>query len=371
MNLEFSELQSALAEQASRFLEREYTFAQRRTAASEPAGFSAGHWRTFADLGWLGLLVPEGHEGIGGGHADVMVLMEAMGRGLVVEPYLASAVLATTALAHAPNTVLAAEWLPRMARGEARLALAYAEAHGRYDPTRILSAAQPRGPDVQLLGRKSVVLHAEGADALLLSVRQADGLALYLVPAATPGLLVRGYGTADGLRAADVEFALMVPAAQCLAGPQAGDALLERALDAGCAALCAEAVGCMQALLDRTLEYLRTRVQFGKRIGEFQVLQHRAVDMYVALEEARSLAMLAALKMDAPASERRAAVSAAKQRTGVLGHQVGESAVQAHGGIGVTEELDVAHYFKRLTMIDHWLGDSDFHLDRFRAARAA
>jgi alkylation response protein AidB-like acyl-CoA dehydrogenase len=371
MNFEPTDLQAAIAQQADRFVAREYGFEQRRALLASDTGFSVAHWASFAELGWLGLLVPEAHGGLGAAHADVMVLMEAFGRALVVEPYLASAVLATTALAGAPEARLAHVWLPRLAGGEARAALAYAEPDGRYDPACIATAAHPEGEGarVRLSGRKSVVLHAAGADALVVSAREAGGIALYLVPGDAPGLAVRGYATADGLRAAEVELDVTLDAAQRLAGPEVGFAVLDRALDAGRAALCAEAVGIMHVLLERTVNYLKTRVQFGRPIGQFQVLQHRAVDMYVALE-ARSLAMLAALRMAAPERERRAAVSAAKQRIGELGHRLGQAAVQLHGGIGVTDELDVAHYFKRLTMLDHWLGDADFHLGRFRAAAA-
>lgn len=368
MDLTPTDLQTALAAQAARFIEREYGFEQRRALLALTSGFSSAHWHTFAELGWLGLLVPEAHEGFGGSHADAMVLLEAFGRALVVEPYLASAVLATTALTGSDNEALKSHWLPRLAGGQARLALAYAEVAGGYDPAWVETVARAQVGEVHVTGHKRVVLHGEGADGFIVSAREGEGIALYLVPADVTGITVTGYATADGLRAADVAFDAVVPAGHCLAAAPVGLELLELALDAGCAALAAEAVGSMQALLDRTVEYLKTRVQFGRPIGEFQVLQHQAVDMYVALEEARSMAMLAALKMSAPAAERRLAVSAAKQRVGELGHRVGQAAVQLHGGVGVTDELDVAHHFKRLTMIDHWLGDADHHLDRFRAA---
>jgi alkylation response protein AidB-like acyl-CoA dehydrogenase len=291
--------------------------------------------------------------------------MQGLGRALVVEPYFA--------------TVLGAEFLKlggghagvleRVATGELKLACALGERQSRHDMANIETTATPQGSGYLVSGEKKVVVHGGQAGALIVSARAPEGLTLFLVPADAPGVAVTDYRTLDGQRAADVRFdAVLVPAAAAVGRPGAGWDVLDAALDYGAGLLCAEALGAMEALFAATLEYLKTRQQFGVPIGKFQALQHRMADMYIHLEQARSMALLAAVKLGSgDAAERRRAVSAAKYRVGQAARFVGQQAVQLHGGMGVTDELPAAHYFKRLSLIELTLGDADHHLARFIA----
>lgn len=372
MDFDFSDVQRMLRDAGERFVAKEYELGKRRALLATPLGYSDDHWRTFADLGWLGLTLPEHLGGFGGSAVDSLVLMEAFGKGLVLEPYAASAVLGAALLPHAQDP-LRARLCAEMIEGRHKLALAYAEPGGRFDPAEVATRVVVAGRDFVLTGDKTAVLHGGCADSLIVSTRSAGtdrdqaGIDLFLVPRGAAGVTIREYGTIDGLRAAEVALReVRVPPEALVGAAGAGLPLLEQALDRGIAAVCAEAVGCMARLLEMTLDYLKTRQQFGVVIGQFQALQHRAVDMFVALEQARSMAYMAAVKVDLEdAQERRRHLSAAKRFIALAGKSIGQEAVQLHGGIGVTDELAVSHYFKRLTAINTWFGDAAYHLERF------
>ena len=332
MNFSLTEEQQLLADSLARFVERDYTFEQRK-AVLHGAGTSPEAWATLAELGVLALPLPADHGGFGGGAADLMPVMNALGRGLVVEPYLATVVLGAGALALGGSPAQCEAWLPLVAEGRAKLAVA--KLHGER------AGGRRRG-------RATVVLHGGQADALI--VAAGDGA--FLVRREAAGLGLRDYRTIDGLRAADLAFD-DVAADDGLPG---GRAAVAHACDRGRAALCAEAVGTMEQLNALTLDYLKTRQQFGQPIGRFQVLQHRAVDMFVDTEQSKSMAYAAAMAADgADAAARRRGVDAAAEYIGRAGRRIAKAAIQLHGGMGVTDEMPASHHAKRLTMIGTWL----------------
>jgi pimeloyl-CoA dehydrogenase small subunit len=370
MDFELSDEQRLLRESLERLLAERYDFAARQRHAREPGGFSEELWRRYAELGLLALPFAESDGGIGGGPVETMIVMEAFGRALVLEPYLATVVLGGAFLRLGGSAAMRANLVPRIARGELKLAFAHAERQARYDLADVATVARRDGAGFVLDGAKSLVLHGDAADELVVSARlsgaQRDraGIALFLVDAGASGVTRRGFPTVDGLRAAEVTLSNVPVAADAVIG-EAGDGfgLVERVVDAAIAALAAEAVGAMAAMHALTVDYLKTRRQFGVPIGNFQVLQHRAADMLIALEEARSLALLAAMTAEEPdAIEQRKAMAAAKVQIGRSGRIVGQGAIQMHGGMGMTMEHSVGHYFKRVTMIDTMFGDADHHL---------
>ncbi|HZX25530.1 MAG TPA: acyl-CoA dehydrogenase family protein [Telluria sp.] len=365
MDFNFTEEQQQFADALRRWTAKDYGFEQRRAIVYSAAGVSDQAWATLTELGMLALPVPEEQGGFDGSAVDMFVVMQELGRALVVEPYFAT-VLGAQFLKLGGTQ---AEALARVAAGELKLACALGEPQARHDMFDVATTARAEGDGYVLDGRKSVVVHGAEAGALVVSARGAGGIQLFLVPTDAPGLSVRGYRTADGQRAADVTLANVRLAADARIGPpDDASGLLDAALDYGAGLLCAEALGAMQALFDATLEYLKTRQQFGAPIGKFQALQHRMADMYIHLEQARSMAMLAAVKLgSADPHERARAVSAAKYRVGQAARFIGQQAIQLHGGMGVTDELPAAHHFKRLTAIELTLGDSDHHLQRFMA----
>ncbi|PWB40595.1 MAG: acyl-CoA dehydrogenase [Rhodocyclales bacterium] len=360
MDFSFTEEQLLLEDTVRRFVAKDYTFEKRRAILNSAEGWSREVWQALADLGLLALNVPEAHGGLGGGPVDTMLVMNALGPGLPLEPYLASAVTATGLLRDCPAQ---AGLLEKMATGEHIVVIAHEEQND------VPTLCRPAGTDFLLDGRKCVVAHATAADMLIVSARLAGEPALFLVPRDAAGLTLDSYPTLDGTRAAEVHLAgVRLPAAARL---DAGRDTLERALDIGLAALCAEAVGIMKAAIDATVDYLRTRRQFGQPIGRFQALQHRAADMLMHYEQARSMSYLAALRCTAQdASERRRALAAAKVTIGRAARFIGQQAVQLHGGMGMTDELVVSHWFKRLTAIELLAGDSDTHLQQFIQASA-
>jgi len=370
MDFEFSEEQRLLKDSVERLLADRYDFEQRKAYMKEPHGFGRALWRQYAELGLIGLPFDEEHGGSGGGPVETMIVAEAFGRALALEPYLATVVLGGGLLRHGGSKDQRAAILPKVADGSLLLAFAHTERQSRYDLADVATTAKRDGEGFTLDGHKSVVLAGDAADRLIVSARVAgnrrdrDGLALFIIDASAPGVTRRDYATVDGLRAADVTLASVKAGPEAVLGePGAALALIERVVDEAMAALCAEAVGAMAAMHELTVEYLRTRKQFGVPIGSFQVLQHRAVDMFVALEQARSMAMLASMMVAEPdARERRKAIAAAKVQIGRSGRIVGHGAVQLHGGIGMTMEYKVGHYFKRVTAIDTTFGDADHHL---------
>jgi pimeloyl-CoA dehydrogenase small subunit len=370
MDFELSEEQRLLKQSVERLLVDRYGFEQRTAYMKEPGGFSRALWKQYADLGVLALPFAEEDGGIGGGAVDVMIVMEALGRALVLEPYLATVVLAGGVLRHAASQAQRARLIPKIADGSLILALAHAERQSRYDLADVATTAKRDGAGYVLDGAKGLVLHGDGADKLVVSARVAgkprdrDGIGLFLIDAKASGVSVRGYPTIDGLRAAEVTLSgVKVGADGVIGEPGKALAVIERVVDEGMAALCAEAVGAMEVMHEATVDYLKTRRQFGVPIGNFQVLQHAAVDMLMATEQARSMAMLAAMMAEEPnAVERHKSIAAAKVQIGRSGRFVGKTATQLHGGIGMTMEYKVGHYFKRVTAIDVLFGDADHHL---------
>jgi pimeloyl-CoA dehydrogenase small subunit len=370
MDFELSQEQRLLQESVGRLLSDRYSFEQRTAYMKEPGGFSRALWKQYADLGILALPFAEEDGGIGGGPVDIMIVMEAMGRALVLEPYLATVVLAGGVLRHAGSKVLRANIVPKIADGSLILALAHSERQSRYDLADVATSAKRDGLGYILDGAKGIVLHGDSADKFIVSARVAgkqrdrEGIGLFLVDAKAKGVSIRGYQTIDGLRAAEVTLAgVKVGAEDVIGEPGKALPVIERVVDEAMAGLCAEAVGAMTVMHEVTTDYLKTRKQFGVPIGNFQVLQHAAVDMLMATEQARSMAMLAAMMAAEPnAVERHKSVAAAKVQIGRSGRFVGKTATQLHGGIGMTMEYKVGHYFKRAMAIDVMFGDADHHL---------
>jgi alkylation response protein AidB-like acyl-CoA dehydrogenase len=371
MDFHFNPEQTQFADALKRWIARDYGFEARRAIVHSEAGVSDAAWATLAELGMTALPVPEAQGGFSGSAVDMFVVMQELGRGLVVEPYFA--------------TVLGAEFLrlggrhpqllERVASGDLKLACALGERQSRHELRDMATRAQPDGDGYLLNGEKKVVLHGAQAGMLVVSARSGgeqraeEGISLFVVPSDAAGLRITGYRTLDGLRAADVVFDnVRVDATALIGAPGEGWPILDAAADYGAGLLCAEAVGAMEAIFAATLDYLKTRQQFGAPIGKFQALQHRMADMVIHLEQARSMALLAAVKLGSrDAGERRRAVSAAKYRINAAARYIGQQAVQLHGGMGVTDELPAAHYFKRLATIELTLGDADHHLARFIA----
>ena len=367
MDFNYTEEQLALQDTLRRFIAKDYPFEHRRALAKSADGFDRDAWKTFADFGILALPFHEDFGGLNGTAVDTLLVMEMLGRGLALEPYVSTVVLCGGLIRDAGSNAQKEALLPAIAGGELMLALAHFEAGVRYQLDHVATAATANGAGWQINGTKTVVLGAPSADQLIVSANSGQGISLFLVDAKAPGVTLRSYPTQDGARAADIKFVNVTVGADALIGT-AGGALpiIERAVDYANAALCAEAVGIMSALNEITLEYLKTRKQFGVPIGKFQALQHRMADMVIATEQARSMATLAAVRVDSrDAAERSRSVAAAKAYVTQSARLVGQQAVQLHGGMGVVDELNVSHYFKRLTMIGLTFGDADYHLGKF------
>jgi len=371
MDFELNPEQQQLADAIARWAEKNYTFEQRKLTIHSPAGISDAAWDGLAELGVTALPVPADHDGFDGNAVDQMPVMQALGRALVIEPVFATA-LGTEFLKRAGGH---GDRLAQVASGALKLACALTEPQARHDLFDIETRAQRVGDGWLITGLKSGVLHGAQAGCLIVSARTAGavrdtaGISLFAVPADTTGLRMDDIRCNDGTRIARVAFEnVQLPLDALLGAEGEGWALLDAVSDHGIALLCAEALGVMEALFDATLDYLKTRQQFGVPIGQFQALQHRMADMYINLEQARSMAMLAAVKADTTdVTERRRSLSAAKARIGEAMKFIGQQAVQLHGGMGVTNELPAAHLFKRLAVIELTLGDTDHHLARFAA----
>ncbi|MFJ4294158.1 acyl-CoA dehydrogenase family protein [Cupriavidus sp. NPDC089707] len=368
MDFTYSEEQQMLADSLRRFIDTEYTFEARRKSARQGESLDRGVWNKLAEMGLLGLTVPADFGGFGEGPASQLVVQRELGRGLVLEPVTPS-LMAAAILNASGSAAQKQEWLPAIASGERIVTLAYLEPTTRYRPESARASAERSGDGYLISGTKSVVWHGAAADAYLLTARVSGSneIALFLVPRDSQGLGVTAYPTIDGLRAADLTLQNVTVPASALVGQAAdGLAALGVGLEHGIAALCAEGAGAMEKLIQITGEYLGTRQQFGKPLASFQALQHRMADMLVQKELALSMAYVAAQALDEtdPAARRRM-LSAAKVTVARAGRFVGQQAVQLHGGMGMTDELSVGDYFKRLTMLDQLLGDSDYHLQRF------
>ena len=372
MDFELNSEQQMLGDNVARLMKQRYDFEARKAYKATPAGFSEALWREYAGLGLLGAPFPEEDGGFGGGAVEAMIVMEAFGKALALEPYLETVVLCGGLIRHAANAERRAELIGRIAAGDLRLSFAHAEKQSGFDLNDVGLTARRDGTAFVLDGEKGLVLNGDSAGAFIVSARVAgerrdrDGIGLFLVDADAPGVTRRGYPTQDGRRAAEIGFAkVRVEPANVLGPPEGGLPVIERAVDETIAALSAEAVGAMGEALAMTVEYMKTRKQFGVAIGSFQALQHRASDMVVALEQARSMMFFATMSAaEDNAAERAKAISAAKVQIGRSAKFIGQQAVQMHGGIAMTFEYKVGHLFKRLTMIDAAFGDADLHVRR-------
>jgi alkylation response protein AidB-like acyl-CoA dehydrogenase len=385
VDFSLSEEQQMLSDGAGKFLADHYSFEQRRALLMSPTGFSEQNWQTFAELGWLALPVPEDAGGLGGSFIDTTLIMEAMGRRLVLEPYATTAVLAARVIAQSRNEQLRSSLLPQIAQGTCRVALAHGELASRYDTRMVQTCARPDEDGYVIDGVKVLALDAPAAHKLIVSANIADtsdstsiadgrnsagiadrkNMGLFLLDANAPGVTVRGYPLIDGTRAADVELTAVRANRSTLlaAGPEALE-VLEEAIDRLVLARVAEGLGAMEVVLQLASEHLRSRQQFGQPLIRFQALQHRLAEMFVEIQETRSILYRGLAYIEAPAAERRAAVSAAKVVAANAGRVVGEQGIQLHGGVGMTQEYQVGHYYKRLIALEKSFGDVDYHLER-------
>lgn len=372
MDFSFTEEQTLLRNSVQKFIQNAYDFETRRKVSKSDAGWRKEVYGQFAEMGLLGVAVPEDFGGLGGSAVDSMIIAEEFGRGLVIEPWLNNAVIAAGFLKAAGSQAQKEELLPAIAGGETIFAFAYAEPQGRFNLADLTTTATKSGDGYTLNGHKAVVLGAPFADKLIVTARtsggqrDADGVTIFVVDKSAKGVSTRDYPTVDGSRASEVTFENVSVGADAVIGEVGkGLATVELVTDQAIAALAAESTGAMKVLNDTTIEYAKTRKQFGTPIGKFQVLQHRMVDMFMNYEQSVSIAYMVTLKLEEEEAERKKAASAAKVQIGKAGRFIGQSAVQIHGGMGMTDELNVGHYFKRLTMIDTLFGNVDHHLKRY------
>ncbi|MCA6109185.1 pimeloyl-CoA dehydrogenase small subunit [Bradyrhizobium cenepequi] len=372
MDFDLSEEQRLLKESVDGLLTDAYDFEQRKKYMKEKGGWSKAVWSKLAEQGLLGLPFAESDGGFGAGGVETMIVMEALGKALVVEPYLATVVIGGGFLRHGGSAEQKAAHIPGIIDGSKTFAFAQLEKNSRYDLFDVTTTAKKKGAGWVIDGEKFVVLNGENADTLIVTARtkgerrDRNGIGLFLVPASAKGISRKGYPTQDGLHAADISFTgVEVGSDAAIGNPEDSLALIERVVDEARVALCAEAVGAMDESLKETVEYIKTRKQFGVAIGSFQSLQHRASDMFVAAEQARSMSMFATMAGDfEDAKERASAIAAAKVQIGKSLKLVGQQSIQLHGGIGMTMEAKIGHYFKRLTMIENTFGDTEYHLRR-------
>jgi alkylation response protein AidB-like acyl-CoA dehydrogenase len=372
MDFTFTQEQSMLRDSLASYLADHYDFAARQAATKSASGWRPQVWKAFAeDLGILGAAFPEDLGGLGGGPIETMVVMEELGKALVVEPYLETVVIGGGFLKHAPSAGATAV-IGEIIAGEAIVAFAHAEAESRYALGDIQTTARREGPGYVLNGHKAVVAGAPWANRLIVTARtggdrrDAQGLSVFLIDKAAKGVVTRDFPTVDGRRASEVFLENVSLPAEALLGAEGGGLpVIEQVIDEAIAALCAEACGVLRRLHEGTLEYAKQRRQFGQPIGAFQVLQHRMVDMFIQVEQAVSMTYMAHIRLGEPARERARAISAAKVQIGRACRFVGQNAIQLHGGMGMTAEMAISHYFKRATMIEGQFGSVDHHLARY------
>jgi pimeloyl-CoA dehydrogenase small subunit len=377
MDFNFTDEQNQLRDSLAKFLAAEYDFDKRKALLKSVDGWKR-NWARFAELGLLAAPLPEAHGGLGGGATDVLVVQEEFGKALVVEPYLPTVVIGGGFLKRAGSATQQQAHLPAIAAGERIVAFAYAEPKGRYNLADLETTAKKQGASYVLNGHKAVALGGPQADHLIVTARtaggrrDAKGVSVFLIPKTAKGVVARDYPTVDGWRASDFYFENVSVPADALIGPaDAALPLIEQIVDEAIAALVAEAAGAIRVMHALTLDYAKQRKQFGQPIGSFQVIQHRLADMFMSVEQVVSMAYLATIKLDAPAAERAKAVAAAKAQAGKLGRFVGQAAIQIHGGMGMTDEMRVGHYFKRMTVIESQFGNADHHVKRYADLSAA
>jgi alkylation response protein AidB-like acyl-CoA dehydrogenase len=373
MKFRLNEEQQILSDTLNRLLEKHYDFDTRKKLAATERGYSERNWRTFGDLGLLGINIAEEFGGLSGNAVDALIVMEAMGRHLVVEPFLSTAIVSANIITSGGSQAMKEFVLPKMVNGDYKMAIATLEPQARFDLWDIKTHVAKDGEAHLLTGSKAVVLNGDTADGLIVSARGSEslhsgqGVTLYLVDPRTPGVTIRGFPNIDGTRSAEITLTNVKVNADAIIGTERqGYPILENAFDRGLAALASEAVGAMSRLYELTVEFLKNRKQFGQPLAHFQVLQHRMADMLIAIEQARAITLYATSKLDEPdVAIRRKAASAAKAVIGRSARYVGQQAVQLHGGMGMTDELSVGYYFKRLTCIDMTWGNTDHHTDLY------
>ena len=373
MSFTFTEDQKLLSESADRFVLDDYNFETRRKIIGQDGGFDRDNWEKFAELGWLALPIAEEYGGLGGSTVDTAVLLESFGRGLVVEPYQSCIVLSAGLLQVAGNEEQKRQHLPSIAEGKTLLSFAHIEPTSRFNLCHIRTTATKQGDCFVVDGEKAIVHNAETADYFILSTRtegdinDENGITLFLVPSNSSGIEMRSYPTIDGLRASEISFnSVKVDKQNVLGELNKAAESIQQVVDRACVLLCAEAAGAMDTAVKLTVDYIKNREQFGQAIGSFQILQHRAVEMLGAKDFSRALTYRAAGAIDqSNASERMRAVSAAKVEMGRSGKLIGQEGIQLHGGMGMTDDMPIGHFFKRLTMIDAIFGNVDFHRKRF------
>lgn len=375
MDFSFTEEQQLLRNSIARLIQDQYSIDTRRDIVASETGWRRDYWEQFAELGLLAVAFSEADGGFRSSPIDTLVVMEELGRGLVVEPYLPTAILGGAFLRHGASEAMRADLIPSIMEGETLVACAYAEPQGRYNLANLTTSAQKDGHSYVINGHKAVVIGAPMANKLIVTTRTAgeqrdrDGITVLLVDSNASGLSRRDYTTIDGFRASDVTFDnVRVDAEAVIGEADGGLPLIEQAVDEGIAAVCAEALGVMKTVNDMTVEYAKSRQQFGIPIGKFQVLQHCMVDMFIAYEQSMSMTYMVHLKLDETSVERAKAAAAAKVQIGKAGRYIGQESVQIHGGMGLTDELALGFYFKRLTMIDTQFGNGDHHLRRYAQA---
>ena len=374
MDFTFNEEQGLIKGQVEQFIQRDYDWETRQSFILNDSGFSQKNWKTFAELGWLGISLSEESGGFGGSAIDTMIVMEEFGKGLVLEPFLETVVMCAGLIDSTGNSEQKKEILSEVVEGRMQLALAYAEPQSRFNLADVMTEAKQDGDNFILNGFKSVVMNGPNANQIIISARtsgdQRDelGISLFAVEAESSGLSLRNYQTVDNRRASELTLeSVTVPSSSLVGELNQGFKELDSSIDRAILAISAEAVGAMEILYKTTVEYTKTREQFGTPIGKFQVLQHRMVDMFMEYEQCKSLLYMATMKHDEASSDAKKAISGLKYQVGNATKFVGQQAVQLHGGMGVTDELNVGHYFKRLTTIGTIFGNSDYHLKKYTA----
>ena len=372
MDFTFNEEQTLIQRQVEQFIQRDYDWESRQSLILTDSGYSLDNWNTFAELGWLGISISDDSGGFGGSSVDTMILMEEFGKGLVLEPFLETVVMCAELIDKAGTLEQKKDVLTDVVEGKIQLALAYAEPQSRFNLADVMTEAKLESDNFILNGFKSVVMNGPNANKFIISARTSgdqrdeSGISLFLVDAEVSGLSSRDYQTVDNRRASELTLESVVIPRSCLIGElDEGFMVLDAAIDRSILAISAEAVGAMEVLYKTTVEYTKTREQFGTPIGKFQVLQHRMVDMFMEYEQCKSLLYMATMKHDEESADAKKAVSGLKYQVGNASKFIGQQSVQLHGGMGVTDELNVGHYFKRLTTIGTIFGNSDYHLKKY------
>ena len=372
MDFTFNEEQSLIQDQVDQFVQKEYDWETRQSLSNSELGFGEDNWKKFAELGWLGISVSEDSGGFGGSAIESMLIMEAFGKGLVVEPFLETVIMAGGLIDDHGSDQQKSSFLEPAIAGDMHLALAYAEPQSRFNLSDVVTEAKVDGDNFVINGYKSVVMNGPSADQIIVSARTSgtqldeNGISLFIIDANASGLDKTNYKTVDGRRASDLTFENVSVSKESLIGDQdKGFEILDSAIDKAILAISAEAVGAMEVLYKTTVEYTKTREQFGTAIGKFQVLQHRMVDMFMEYEQCKSLLYMATMKYEEKAEDAKKAISGLKYQVGKAGKFIGQQAVQLHGGMGVTDELNVGHYFKRLTTVGTIFGNTDYHLKKY------